>query len=521
MEAETRMSQVRAWASDFPASVVVFLVALPLCMGIAVASGVPPALGLLTGIVGGLVVGALGGAPLQVSGPAAGLTVLVWDIVQRYGLGALGPLVLLAGALQIGAALLRGGRWFQAVPASVIHGMLAGIGVLIVASQFHVMVDDAPAGSGLDNLVSIPLAVWKATFPADGTLHQMAAAIGLETIVVIVLWSRFARGRLKVLPPALVGVVMATLTARLWDLPIARVAVPDSLAGSANWISLAGALEVLRQPAAIGEAVALALIASAETLLCATAVDRMHNGPRTHYDRELGAQGLGNILCGVLGALPMTGVIVRSSANVQAGGKTRASAIMHGLWLLGLVWLAPGLLRYIPVASLAAVLVFTGFKLMNLAVLRSLRKYGRSEVAIYLGTVIAIIVTDLLKGILFGLVLALAKLLWRFSHLRVQMRDDHDNGRTVVQLTGAATFLSLPNLAAALQKVPEGRKVEVHVEALDYIDHACLEALAEWEKQHRARGGQASINWKDLEFRYRERKPAAAPPRWGERPASS
>src|SRR5688572_21275452 len=164
---KTAPTGLRAVSRDLLASVVVFLVALPLCMGIAIASGAPPAAGLITGIIGGLVVGVIQGAPLQVSGPAAGLTVIVWQLIQHHGLPALGVMVLLAGAMQAAAALLKGGRWFRAVPPSVIHGMLAGIGVLIFASQLHVMVDDKPKSSGWMNLITIPLAVWKALFPPE------------------------------------------------------------------------------------------------------------------------------------------------------------------------------------------------------------------------------------------------------------------------------------------------------------------------------------------------------------------
>lgn len=167
---DTSKTGVRAFPQDLLASVVVFLVALPLCMGVAIASGAPPAAGLITGIIGGIVVGVLQGAPLQVSGPAAGLAVIVWELIQRHGFPTLGVIVLAAGVIQAVAAVLGGGRWFRAVPPSVIYGMLAGIGVLIFASQFHVMVDDRPKGSGLMNLISVPLAVWKGVMPDGGYL---------------------------------------------------------------------------------------------------------------------------------------------------------------------------------------------------------------------------------------------------------------------------------------------------------------------------------------------------------------
>ncbi|MGH9935992.1 MAG: SulP family inorganic anion transporter, partial [Blastocatellia bacterium] len=333
---------------DFMASIVVFLVALPLCMGIAIASGAPPALGLITGVVGGLVVGAIAGSPLQVSGPAAGLTVLIWEMVNQHGIAMLGAIVLLAGLMQIALGLIKAGQWFRAISPAVIQGMLAGIGVLIIASQIHVMVDDGPKGSGLDNLLSIPDAIWKGLAPMDSSSHHLAALVGVITMAVIFAWS-YAPGKLKVVPAPLVAVVIAAAVAAIFQMPIKYVEVAN-LAGAINYPTTES-LSALLNPAMIGSAIAVCFIASAETLLCATAVDRMHHGPRTQYNRELAAQGVGNSICGLLGALPMTGVIVRSSANVEAGGRTRMSAIMHGVWILGLVALAPAALNLIPTTA--------------------------------------------------------------------------------------------------------------------------------------------------------------------------
>lgn len=212
---------------DLLASIVVFLVALPLCMGIAIASGLPPAAGLITGIVGGIVVGSLSGAPLQVSGPAAGLTVMVYEIVQRDGISILGPIVLLAGIVQIAAGYLGMGQWFRAVSPAVIKGMLAGIGVLIFASQFHVMVDDSPRGSGIANLLSIPEAIYKGVVPLDDSPHHWAAMIGILTILVIIIWKPIVPKPLKVIPAPLVAVVVATIASTFIQVPINRVSLPD------------------------------------------------------------------------------------------------------------------------------------------------------------------------------------------------------------------------------------------------------------------------------------------------------
>lgn len=495
---------------DLLASIVVFLVALPLCMGIAIASGVPPALGLITGIVGGLVVGSLAGSPLQVSGPAAGLAVIVYDLVQRNGIEMLGPIVLLAGLLQLVAGLLQWGQYFRAVAPPVIYGMLAGIGVLIFASQFHVMVDDKPRGSGIENLLSIPEALYKGLVPMDTSNHHLAALVGVSTIATILLWAAFRPVKLNFVPPALVAVVVGSVIAAIGHLEVNFVNVPSNLLEATSWPSVEN-LWRLTDPAIFGAAAALALIASAETLLCAVATDRMHNGPRTQFNRELFAQGVGNTICGMAGALPMTGVIVRSSANVQAGAKTRLSAILHGAWLVALVVAFPGALRLIPIAALAALLVYTGFKLVNVDQIRSLAAYGRMPLAIYFATLAGIVVTNLLTGVLIGVGLSIAHLVYTLTHLKIDLSLSEDKKRADLRLEGSATFLSLPRFGATLERVPRGAELHVHIERLQHIDHACLDALHDWQKQHEKFGSALVVEWQDLVARYGG--PAPLPPR--------
>lgn len=488
---------------DLFASVVVFLVALPLCMGIAVASGAPPAAGIVTGIVGGLVAGALAGCPMQVSGPAAGLSVIVWQYIQTYGMDKLGLIILLAGIHQMVAAWLQLGQWFRAVSPAVIHGMLSGLGLLIVASQFHVMIDDAPRATGIENLLSIPVGLWKAVSPADdGPAHRVAAAVGLLTIVTTLLWNKGAAKKLRAIPGVLVGVVFATVVSTLAALPVNHVKVRDNLL-TVIQLPRPESLTHLTDPSLLSASLALAFIASVETLLSATAVDHLHSGPRTRYNKELFSQGAGNALCGLLGALPMTGVIVRSSVNVQAGAKTRGSAILHGAWLLLFVAFLPFVLRLIPTASLGAVLVFTGYKLMNIAVVNELKQYGRSEVVIYAGTMVAIVATNLLTGVLVGVGLAIGKLLYTTQNLETHL-DQQARGSTVVyrlDVMGVATFVSLPKLATALEDVPPGVTVEIHFESLRHIDHACLSLLESWAKLHELKGGRVLLDWDNLRAR--------------------
>ena len=489
--------------SDLLASVVVFLVALPLCMGISLASGMPPTAGIITGIIGGIIVGFIAGSPLQVSGPAAGLAVLVAQLVKDFGPEMLGTIVLFAGLIQLVAGLLKLGQWFRAVSPAVIHGMLAGIGILIFASQFHLMLDGVPLGTGIKNLLGIPGAIFSALQAGD--FHLTAGEIGLLTIATIFAWNAFVPKPLKMIPAPLVGVLVAMAAAAFFNLSeIKYVNVPDNIWSTAIYPTPEKLLRIFEYPVLIG-AVAIAFIASAETLLCATAVDQMHSGPRTKYDKELSAQGIGNTLCGLVGVLPMTGVIVRSGANVEAGARTRASAILHGIWLLIFVSLIPWALKYIPLSSLAAVLVFTGYKLAYPKILPTLLKYGKAEVFIYAITIAMIVTTDLLKGVLTGLALSIAKLLQAFSQLNVRKDENAKENRIDLHFSGSATLVRLPILARALEDLTPGSNVHIHLEDLDYIDHACLDLLTSWDKQHKATGGTLTLDWATLEGKYHDR----------------
>jgi MFS superfamily sulfate permease-like transporter len=503
-EINTRSNNGGTFINDFLASIVVFLVALPLSMGIAIASGAPPALGLITGIIGGIVVGLISGSPLQVSGPAAGLSVLVWDIINQHGIGMLGPILLVAGILQAVMGVSRVGQWFRAISPAVIQGMLAGIGVLIIASQFHVLVDDSPKGSGLQNLFSIPQSIYKGVVPLDGSSHHLAALVGLVTIAIIFAWG-YVPKKLRLIPAPLVAVLVMTIVVAIFEMPIKCVNIDGNLLSVVR-MPTTELLGNLLNASVLSAALALCFIASAETLLSAAAVDRLHQGERTKYNRELFAQGVGNTLCGLLGALPMTGVIVRSKTNVEAGAKTRLSAVLHGIWILALVALAPSLLGMIPTTALAAILVYTGFKLVSPKAVRELKPYGKAEVAIYFATVIGIVTTNLLVGVLLGLGLALLKLFYTFSHLEVRLHSEPKTNETTVFLHGAATFIRLPNLAAALESIPQGTTVTLEVVQLSYIDHACLDLIANWRRQHTARGGQAYVPWDNLHQCFHERK---------------
>ena len=490
------------FTGDIMPSIIVFLVALPLCMGIAIASGMPPASGLITGIIGGIIVGTIAGSPLQVSGPAAGLAVLVAQIVQEHGVIALGPMLLLAGALQIAAGLLKVGQWFRAISPAVIYGMLSGIGILIFAGQFHVMLDDKPKSNGIINLITIPNALYQDFVNADGyAQHHVPALLGLLTITSLLLWNQFRPAALKMIPGALIGVVLATITAMVVEAQVNYVTVPANLLAAANWITLDG-LSILGQQAALFAALTLAFVASAETLLSAGAVDRMHDGPRTDYDKELRAQGIGNMLCGVAGALPMTGVIVRSSANVQAGAKTRWSAVMHGVWILAFVVALPFVLERVPVASLAGILVFTGYKLVDWKSARALGKYGKMPLWIYGVTVVGIVAVDLLTGVILGIVLSFVKLIHTASQIDIWVQESTDNNRADVYISGSANFVKLPLIAQTFEKIPRNIQCHVHFAELVSIDHTVMDLLTSLEDEFQRGGGKLYTEWDQLHIRH-------------------
>jgi MFS superfamily sulfate permease-like transporter len=365
------------------------------------------------------------------------------------------------------------------------------------------MVDDKPPGSGHDfggliNLSTLPSAVWKGFSVPE---HQPAAMVGVVTISLIVLWTKFAPQRLKVVPAPLFAVVLATVLAVIlqrFGLDPKDIQVPNTLTDAVSPLGFAGLGGIFDQSMLIA-GLTLAFVASAETLLTATAVDAMQShAPRTNYDRELVAQGIGNTLCGFLGLLPLTGVIVRSGANVQAGGRTRTATILHGVWLLLFALILPGVLRLIPVACLAAVLVFTGYKLVKIKEMRELAKWGKGELWVCGVTLLGVVVIDLLKGIMLGLGLAIAQLFYRFTHLTIRVEEDQARRRTNMFLEGAATFLLLPRIAQALQAIPDNTELHVHIEKLSHIDHACLDLLMTWEKQHEATGGTLVVDWETL-----------------------
>ncbi|WP_406465834.1 SulP family inorganic anion transporter [Streptomyces sp. NBC_00111] len=476
-----RLTEFPHLRQDFAASLVVFLVALPLCVGVAVASGVPAELGLITGIVGGLVTGVMRGSSLQVSGPAAGLTVLVFEAVRTFGLPALGVIVLTTGLLQLAMGALRLGRWFRAISVSVVEGMLAGIGLVLIAGQLYAAAGAEAPASGTGKMTGVPgLLADAVSSPAALTSLTVAAS----TIALVVVWSRMPK-RVRAVPGALAAVALATLASLVFDLPVGTVQVKGLLdAVQVPALSEFGGLASL---SLLGTVAAFTLIASAESLFSAAAVDRLHDGPRTRYDKELMAQGTGNTVCGLLGALPMTAVIVRSSANVQAGARTRASRVLHGVWLLLFAALLPSALELIPLPALAGILIHAGWKLIPLRSLASLWREHRGEALILVVTAVAIVTVNMFEGVLTGLALSVAKAAWDASHIKLEVVDSRGD-RVHARLSGNATFLRLPNILDSLEALPEDRPIDLDLTGLHHLDHACRTALENWAERHSSSG---------------------------------
>ncbi|QNI05920.1 carbonic anhydrase [Mycobacterium kubicae] len=472
---------------DFPASLVVFLVALPLSLGIAIASGAPLAAGLIAAVVGGIVAGSLGGSAVQVSGPAAGLTVVVADLIDQLGWPMLCIMTIGAGALQIMFGVSRMARAALAIAPVVVHAMLAGIGITIALQQIHVLVGGTSRSSAWKNIVALP----------NGILHHELheVIVGGSVILILVFWNKLPP-RVRMIPGALIAIVAATALAKIAGLDVERInlsgnffqaiSLPHFAAKTPDgqpWTQSIGGI-------AIG-VLTIALIASVESLLCAVGVDKLHNGPRTNFNREMIGQGSANMLSGFLGGLPVTGVIVRSSANVAAGARTRMSAILHGVWVLLFASLFTNLVEMIPKAALAGLLIVVGVQLIKLAHIRLAWRTG--NFVIYVITIVCVVFLNLLEGVAIGLAIAILFLLIRVVRAPIEARPVGGEAKQWrVDIDGTLSFLLLPRLTNVLSTLPQGSDVTLNINA-DYIDHSVSEAISDWKTGHEATGGTVTI----------------------------
>ncbi|MFC8493779.1 SulP family inorganic anion transporter [Streptomyces sp. NPDC057235] len=467
---------------DVSASIAVFLIALPLSLGIALATGAPLQAGLVAAAVGGLVAGRFGGSPLQVSGPAAGLTVVTAELIRLYGWRTTCAITVLAGLAQLGLSALRVARSALAVSPAIVHGMLGGIGVTIALAQLHIVLGGTPQSSAVDNALGLP---------AQLTHVQPAAfAISALTVAALLCWPRLPgrAGRLlRKAPAALVAVAGATAVAALAGLAVPRVDLP-------SWSS--HALPGLPEGPVLGIAagvLTITLVTSVQSLLSAVAVDKLvaarpDHGlgiPRTALDRELAGQGMANVVSGALGGLPVAGVAVRSVANVSAGAVSRASTMLHGLWIVLAALLLVPVLDLIPLPALAALVMVVGIQMVSITHIRTVTRHR--EAVVYAVTLTGVVLVGILEGVALGIGVAVAVALHRLTRTRIT--HEERDGRHLLRVRGQLTFLAVPRLSRALHQLPQGSDVVVELDG-SFMDHAAYETLSDWTAGHLAHGGE-------------------------------
>ncbi|MEY2647267.1 MAG: hypothetical protein RL158_1243 [Bacteroidota bacterium] len=462
---------------DIPAGLVVFLVALPLCLGIALASGAPLFSGIISGIIGGIIVAMFSGSALSVTGPAAGLTVIVLNGITDLGSYDVFLLaVVIAGILQIILGFLKAGVIGYYFPSSVIKGMLAAIGIILILKQ-------APLAIGYDK--------------SSGVQFQMGSVIiaGIS-IAIILIWDLPVFKKFlffKFVPGALIAVITGVLLNNFfashhqdWVLSanqLVKLPVSDSFDGFLNQFTFPNFSAFTNYKVYV-LAFTIAIIASLETLLSTEAADKLDPYKRvTPTNLELKAQGVGNLLSGLIGGLPMTAVIVRTSANVNAGGKTKVSAIIHGIFLLLSVAFLASILNKIPLACLAAVLLIVGYKLAKISLFKEMYKLGWEQFVPFIVTVVAIQFSDLLKGIALGMLVAI------FYILRTNYRRDYefhydkssDTKKVKLTLLEHVTFINKGSIANKLSSLEDGTIIEINAEKAHYIDLDVLEIIYDFK----------------------------------------
>lgn len=498
------------WKSDLLAGFLVFLIALPLCLGIALASGVPPLAGILSAVIGGSLVSMISGSYVTINGPAAGLIVVILSAVEtlggadrRVGYQLTLAAIVVAGVIQIVLGLSKAGKLSSFFPASAVHGMLASIGLIIMTKQSYVLLGlAAPPGNALYQMCQLPGSL--------GQLNPEIAFIGVVSLLTVILLPRFAKFRS--IPAPLVAVVVATQLGMFFDLSHEHTYVdflnhayhvgPDFL------VTLPGNfLDGLTSPdwSRVGElvfwkiALSIAIIASLETLLSAAAVDKLDpQQRRSNLNRDLAAIGLGTTLSGMIGGLPMIAEIVRSSANINNGARTRWSNFFHGLFLLAFVVLAPGLIHHIPLASLAAILIYTGYRLASPKEFARTLKVGSDQFAIFCTTIVVTLASDLLVGMAAGILLKFVLHLQRGASpkamLRCSYRVDEDGESTTIAFDGPLVFSNLLQLKQRLESVPPGLQVTISLDQTQIVDHSSLEFLHGFQQEYQRSGGCVNLS---------------------------
>ncbi|MBY0349280.1 MAG: SulP family inorganic anion transporter [Hydrotalea flava] len=480
----------RSAGKDIPASIVVVLVALPLCLGIALGSGAPLFSGIIAGIVGGIVIGLLSGSHLSVSGPAAGLTVIVATAIAKLQVyEAFLLAVVIAGILQVVLGFIKAGILGDYVPNAVIKGMLAAIGILLILKQMPHL-----AGYNSDFIgdKSFKEANSQNTFTAfenfASKINEGALLIGVVALLILIVWDGWIVKKIKkvqLIPGALLAVIAGTFMNEYFKTSIPFIALQSN-----HLVTLPVAKDVISFLSFFTfpdwsfitnkevwiAAVTIAIVASLETLLSIEAIDNLDPLKRaTPTNRELKAQGVGNLISGLIGGIPVTSVIVRSSANVYAGAKTKLSAILHGLLLLLFVLFIPEIINHIPLSALAAILIFTGYKLAKVSLFKEFYKKGLDQFIPFVVTILAILLTDLLIGILIGCGVALFFLIRSNFHSAVLVVNDTNN--YLIRLRKDVSFLNKPIIKQKLEEIPENSFVLIDITRADFIDKDVIEEI--------------------------------------------
>lgn len=478
-----------------PSGLVVFLVALPLCMGIALASGAPPLSGIIAGIVGGIVVGALSNSNISVSGPAAGLTAIVLTAIATLGSFEVFLLsVFIAGLMQLSLGFIRAGSISNYFPASVIEGMLAGIGVIIILKQLEHAVGYDKDYEGDETLFLVhDNNLLKQLHEILVRIEPGAVVIALVSLALLITWDKVpALRRLKLVPGALVAVIISIVLNELFrangsflalgQSHLVKLPIPQSFTDFKNLI-VTPDFSAFANPQVWVTAATITVVASIETLLCIEASDRMDVQRRyTDTNRELKAQGIGQIVSALLGGLPMTSVVVRSSANANAGAKTKASAILHGVLLLICVLAIPRVLNMIPLATLAAVLLLVGYKLANPAKLMHFFHKGKYQFVPFVATMVCVVATDLLKGVALGLGISILFILRGNLKRAYNFRkEEYTEGDVIhIDLAQEVSFLNKAAIKQTLSNLPENSVVDINAADSEYIAHDVLDLIKEF-----------------------------------------
>lgn len=486
--------------SDFPASIVVFFVALPLCLGIALASGAPPLAGLIAGIIGGVVVGSMSGSTLGVSGPAAGLAAIVLTAISSLG-GYENFLVavVIGGVLQVIFGILRLGIIGYYFPSSVIKGMLCGIGIIIILKQIpHFFGYDAEPEGADSFFEASGENTFSAIYNMTNNISIGATVIGIIGLAILLLWSNILtkKGKIfNIIPGPVVaviaGIIFYVFTQDHAQLSIAAehlVMIPEP----ENFNAFIGQFKTPNFSAITNADVwvvgfTIAIVASLETLLCVEATDKLDPQKNsTPTNRELFAQGTGNILSGLIGGLPVTQVIVRSSANIQSGGKTKMSTILHGFFILLAVIAIPALLNLIPLSVLAAVLLIVGYKLANPAIFKDIYLKGWKQFVPFIVTVVGIIFTDLLIGISLGLAVGVIVVIYKsYKNSHFLNIIDKGNGTEKINMTLAeeVTFFNKGAIIKELNNLKPGTQLHLDIRNTRYLDNDIIEILEDFAIQ--------------------------------------